>query len=189
MYYLNVCLIYAWPLDPHCGKIPIFVQKIKFSIHPFMAGKFKFNSQQISSKLNFSVQNLRFCISVLQQKPDDVCPKQHTFWKCYFVFFYTCNYTLKTALKLQVMSQSLQECVAALRSFVPTHVIRGKMEWRTASKAWNEARRVEHNSSSYPRQHHQKLALLIHFRSLLLPSSSSSSTVFRLCHRSKILYR
>ena len=42
-----------------------------------------------------------------------------------------------------------------LRSFVPTHVIRGKMEWsKTASKAWNEARRVEHNSSSYPRQHH-----------------------------------
>ena len=106
-------------------------------------------------KIEFLVQKLRFCISVIQQKPDDVSLKQqqHTFWKCYFVFFYTCNYTLKTALKLQVMSQSLQECVA-LRSFVPTHVIRGKMEWRTASttKAWNEARRVEHNSSSYPRQ-------------------------------------
>ena len=28
--------------EAHCGKIPIFVQKIKFSIIPFLAGKFKF---------------------------------------------------------------------------------------------------------------------------------------------------
>ena len=28
---------------PHCGKIPIIVQKFKFSIIPVLAGKFKFN--------------------------------------------------------------------------------------------------------------------------------------------------
>ena len=39
---------------PHCGKIPIIVQKSKFSKIPFLAGKFKFKCwSRFLSKLNF----------------------------------------------------------------------------------------------------------------------------------------
>ena len=49
---------------PHYGKIPIFVQKIKFSIIPFLAGKFKFNIAVDFIKIEFLDKKLRFCISV-----------------------------------------------------------------------------------------------------------------------------
>ena len=55
LFYLNL-----WTNNcAHCGKIPIFVQKIKFSTIPFLAGKFKCN---VGVDFN---QNLRSCISVI----------------------------------------------------------------------------------------------------------------------------
>ena len=41
----------------HCGKIQIFVQKIKFSIIPFLAGKFKFNVGLDFIKIEFLDKN------------------------------------------------------------------------------------------------------------------------------------
>ena len=48
----------------HCCKIPIFVQKIRFSIIPFLAGKFKFNVGSRFHQNWIFGQKLRFCISV-----------------------------------------------------------------------------------------------------------------------------
>ena len=47
---INVCVA-------HCGKIPIFVQEIKFSIIPFLAGKFKFNVGVDFIKIEFLDKN------------------------------------------------------------------------------------------------------------------------------------
>ena len=44
----------------HCGKITIFVQKIKFSIIPFLAGKFKFNVGIEFIKIEFLNKNCDF---------------------------------------------------------------------------------------------------------------------------------
>ena len=51
----------------HCGKIPIFVQKI----NSFSAEKFKFNDGIDFIKIEFFEQKLRFCISVSSSKSCD----------------------------------------------------------------------------------------------------------------------
>ena len=57
--YIFSCLFYQ-KVVAHCGKIPIFVQKIKLSKIPFLAGKFKFNVGVDFINIDFLNKNPNF---------------------------------------------------------------------------------------------------------------------------------
>jgi len=70
-------------IEAHCGKIPIFVQKIKFSIIPFLAGRFKF--QIIKINFEQKIEILHQCV-----KGDFFCIIKKFVWifMSYFLFLF-----------------------------------------------------------------------------------------------------